>query len=106
MLVLYRHPGCEFIAPSRHGLQYALIKVTNCSANISNAVRDRIIGNDNIVPDRTIYGVAVQELPRIRDEHAQQVEGLGPKGDFCPVRVEQRSTCEIESIPPEPVNRL
>lgn len=96
MLLLYGHLGCKYVAPSRHGLQYALINVADCSANVADALRDRVVGDDNIAPDRTIYGVPVQELSRVRDEDAQEIERLGPEGDFYTVRVKQCATYEIE----------
>jgi hypothetical protein len=76
------HWGGKAIAPPRHGLDHALLVVTEGIADLSDAVRKDVVSHDNVRPhrlDQIFPGHAVGIL----HEKAQSFEALGPQLDFA-----------------------
>ena len=102
----YGYLPSEYVTASGHAFHHEPIDVTEGTANVADALRDCVIRNSDIVPDRSIYGLSVQQAACVCDEQAQEIERLGPEGDHGPVRVKQCSSHEIKGMPLEMVDQL
>jgi hypothetical protein len=53
--------------------------VSQCAANIGNALNEAVVGDEGIAPDRLHQGVLGHDFARSRREHGEHLGGLAAK---------------------------
>jgi hypothetical protein len=76
---MVRHRDIEEIAAARRGLDQALVLVAERTANLADAVRQRLVGDRHAGPDRLHHLVLGDDPAGIFHEIAQHFERLGPQ---------------------------
>jgi hypothetical protein len=86
----------EQIAAPLRGAQQPLGLVAERAADVLDALRDTVFGDEDSWPDRLHQFVPVDERPGIDDQIAQQIERFGPQGQLRAVLGEKTAAHEIE----------
>ena len=86
----HRHVAAPCDRPD-DGLRIVIERATN----LEQALREGIVGDGSVGPDRLNHFVFGDELPVVHDQVCEDVEALGPEGHGHAVP-EQESSVEIE----------
>ena len=91
----HRHRRIEHVAAPGDRPDDGLRIVIERATNLEQALREGIVGDGSVGPDRLDQFIFGDELPVVHDQVCEDVEALGPEGHGHAVP-EQESSVEIE----------
>ena len=91
-----RHRAGERITSTRHGSYKPAFAVTQGMADIGNALGERVLGDNRIIPDGIHDLVLVDEAASVFDEKPKNRKGAGTQLDMRTLGRSQLRTREID----------